>query len=80
MSIADSWNNELVEEFLNLNPRPTAEELMVVVHGEKIGFNSPTNQCKQKGYVQDPENLRKTKYDKDEFLRIIRLEGLNDGQ
>jgi len=40
--MADFWNNELAEKFLDLNPRPTIAELRRVVYppGLKIGLTS----------------------------------------
>jgi hypothetical protein len=39
-SIRNRWDSELAKKFLNLNPRPTAEELRLVLQGSSIGFNS----------------------------------------
>lgn len=63
----------MAEKFLNLNPRPTIEELRLIVHRSKIGFNSK-NPYKEEGYVPDPQNPRRWKKDTDEYQRIILLE------
>jgi hypothetical protein len=72
-SIKNYWNNELVEKFLNLNPRPTVEQLRLILHGSRIGFNS-RNPYKAQGFVPDPQNPSRMKYDKDEYLRILESE------
>ena len=72
-SILNCWDSELVERFLSLNPRPTIKELRLILQGSMIGFNSK-NQYKAQGFVSDPQNPRKLKYDTDEYQRIILLE------
>jgi len=71
--ILSCWDSELAERFLNLNPRPTVEELRLVLQGSRIGFNSE-NQFKAQGYVPDPQNPRRWKKDTDEYQRIILVE------
>jgi hypothetical protein len=68
--IANYWDSELAEKFLNLNPRPTVEQLRLILQWCRIGFNSK-NPYKAQGFVPDPQNPRRMKYDKDEYLRIL---------
>jgi hypothetical protein len=63
----------LAKKFLNLDPRPTLEELCLVLDGSRIGFNSK-DPYKAQGFVPDPQNPGKLKYDTKEYQRIILLE------
>jgi hypothetical protein len=71
--IQNCWDSELAEKFLNLNPRPTIEELRLVLKGSRIRFNFK-DPYKAQGFVPDPQNPRKMRYDTDEYQRIILLE------
>ena len=68
--IKNCWDSELVERFLALNPRPSVEELHLVLQGSRIGFNSKNPYVRQ-GFIPDPQNPRKMKYDKDKYRQII---------
>jgi hypothetical protein len=46
------------------------KELRLVLQGSEIGFNSK-NPYKAKGYVPDPLDPRRQKYDTVEYQRII---------
>ena len=70
LSIQNCWDNDLVEKFLNLNPRPTVEQLRLILQGSRIGFNSK-NPYKAQGFVPDPQDPRRMKYDTIEYQRII---------
>jgi hypothetical protein len=72
-AMENCWDSELAEKFLNLNPRPTIEELRLVLQGSRIGFNSK-DPYRAQGYVPDPQNPRKRKYDTKEYQRIILME------
>jgi hypothetical protein len=72
-SIRNRWDSELVKKFLSLNPRPTIEELRLVLQGSRIGFNSK-DPYRAQGYVPDPQIPKKRKYDTKEYQRIILLE------
>ncbi|MGH9974733.1 MAG: hypothetical protein ACRD8Z_02710 [Nitrososphaeraceae archaeon] len=69
-SMENCWDSELAEKFLNLNPLPTVEELSLVLQGSRIGFNS-RDPYKAQGFVPDPQNPRKLKYDTNEYQGII---------
>jgi hypothetical protein len=71
--MAGCWDSRLVERFLNLNPRPSTDELRLVLQGSRIGFNSK-NPYKAQGFVPDPQNPRKRRYDTGEYQKIILLE------
>jgi len=73
LAMANCWDNELAEKFLNLNPRPTIEELRLVLQGSRIGFNSK-DPFRAQGYVPDPQNPGKRKKDTKEYQRIILME------
>jgi hypothetical protein len=72
-SMENCWDSELAEKFLNLNPRPTVEELRLVLQGSRIGFNSK-DPYRAQGDVPDPQNPGKQKYDTKEYRRIILME------
>jgi hypothetical protein len=72
-SMETCWDSELAKKFLNLNPRPTIEELHLVLQGSRIGFNSK-DPYRAQGYVPDPQNPGKRKKDTEEYQRIILME------
>lgn len=74
-SVASYWNNNLVEKFLNMNPRPSIAELKRVVYppGLVIGLTSQ-NQTVRRGYVPDRQKPGWMKYDEREYLKTLRLE------
>jgi hypothetical protein len=69
-SILKCWDSDLVEKFLNLNPRPTVIELHLVLQGSEIGFNSK-NPYSAKGFFPDPQDPGRLKYDIGDYQRII---------
>ncbi|MGH9976836.1 MAG: hypothetical protein ACRD8Z_13535 [Nitrososphaeraceae archaeon] len=72
-SMENCWDGELAEKFLDLNPRPTVEELRLVLQGSRIGFNSKDS-YKAQGLVPDPLHPGKLKYNTKEYQRIILME------
>jgi hypothetical protein len=74
-SISECWDTELTERFLSLYPRPTVNELKQVVYLPRlvIGLTSE-NRYSWKGFVPSLENPGGWKYDKKEYLRILRSE------
>jgi hypothetical protein len=52
LSMENCWDIELAKKFLNLDPRPTLEELCLVLDGSRIGFNSK-DPYKAQGFVPD---------------------------
>jgi hypothetical protein len=77
-SIADCWSGELAEEFLNPDPRPTVAELEQVVNplplGVVIEYLTSQNQflrySSYVGYIPNPENPGRLKYDKAEYVKL----------
>jgi len=69
------WNDNLVEEFLNLDPRPSTAELKLIIcpHGLILGINS-RNKYSRKGYVPNPQRPGYMKYDEEEYLKIANKE------
>lgn len=53
--------NELCKEFLNVNPRPTIQELVQALH--PLGWDIH----KHRGYIKNPENVG--------YLKYVRKEG-----
>jgi hypothetical protein len=66
LAMENCWDNELAEKFLNLNPRSTVAELRLVLYGSRIGFNFK-DPYRAQGYVPNPQNPEKWKYDTDEI-------------
>lgn len=68
------WPNGLCKRFLSITPRPTIKELKQILHVPGgLGLNSQ-NQYRRRGYVPDPSRLGWMKYDKKEYLRLLKLE------
>jgi hypothetical protein len=58
------WPAGLCEEFLNLEPRPTIEELKQVVYSSPLGrHNNCSDFFKRRGYIPDPDKPGYLKYD-----------------
>jgi hypothetical protein len=71
------WPKGLSEKFLNINPRPTIEELKQVLFPPGgLGLSSQ-NLFRRRGYILDPEKPGWLKYDKKEYLRILKQEAQN---
>jgi hypothetical protein len=66
-----SWPQKLTEEFLNLDPSPTVPELQQVLISAKLGLNSQ-NQYGQRYRVPDPDKPGRFKYDKKEWVRLLK--------
>jgi hypothetical protein len=75
-SIADCWSDELTEKFLNLNPRPTITELGRVAEPPGLVIEALTsqNQYIHRGLVPNPEKPGWLKYDKEEYIKILKQE------
>jgi hypothetical protein len=74
-SIRGFWDNDLVDKFLSLRPRPTIAELRKVVYTPelKIGLTSQ-NQHRRRGYIPDPEKPGWLKYDRKKYIEILQWE------
>jgi len=75
-SISTCWDNELTEKFLGLYPRPTVDELrqVVLASGLAMGLTEYQKRYSWKGFVPSIEHPHAWKYDKKEYLRILRSE------
>ena len=72
--ITIDWPNGLCEKFLDINPRPTIEELKQVLYPPGgLGLTSQ-NQFTHIGYVPDPDRPGQWKYDKEEYLKALKRE------
>lgn len=74
----NKWPEDLAEKFLNLQPRPTIEELKQVVYPKGLALAplDSQNQYRLRGYVPDPDKPGWLKYDKEEYYRLRRQEAL----
>ena len=72
------WPNDLTEQFLNLNPRPTISELIQVVYPKGLILKpiDSQNQFSGRGYVPDPKMFGQLKYDPGEYVKLRRFEAL----
>jgi hypothetical protein len=67
------WPVGLSDKFLNLDPRPTVEELHRVLYGPEIALRLDSqNQCKRRGYVPDPTKPGWLKYNKEEYKKLLK--------
>jgi hypothetical protein len=67
------WHDGLSEKFLNLDPRPTVEELNRVLRGPEIALNlNSQNQNRRRGHVPDPNKPGRTKYDAEEYKKLLK--------
>ena len=71
-----NWQNGLIEQFLNLNPRPTVSELKQVVYPQGLLLRplDSQNQFDRIGYVPDPKKPSWHKYDPQKFIELRRHE------
>jgi hypothetical protein len=71
------WDNELVEEFLYLNPRPNLVELSQVFHLPKSVISvDPQSKFRLRGYVPDPVKPGWLKYDEAGYVEFLKSEAL----
>jgi len=71
-----SWQNGLIEQFLNLSPQPTVSELRQVVYPEGLMLRplNSQNQYDRIGYVPDPEEPELHTYNLQKFIELRRYE------
>ncbi len=70
-SLADCWDSELAEEFLNLNPRPTIAELKHALYGPDVILRlNSQNTARQ--YIPDLERPGHIKYDDKERIKFAK--------
>jgi hypothetical protein len=72
-----AWNDALVEDFLNVSPRPTIRELREVFQPSwsKISVDSQKWR-KYKGYVDDPDKQGWLKYDREKYKDLLKYEAV----
>src|SRR5215207_1125599 len=71
-----NWQDDLIEQFLNLNPRPTISELKQVVYPQGLLLRplDSQNQFDRIGYVPDLEELELHRYNPQKFIELRRHE------
>lgn len=71
------WNEQLTEQFLNLVPRPTTEELVNVIMPQGVGGTKSSDIFdKDFGYVPNPDEPGWLKYDAEEYRKILKQEAI----
>jgi len=73
-NIEIDWPKGLCEKFLDINPRPTIEELKQVLYTPGGLRLTSQNQDTHRGCVQDPDRPECMKYDKEEYLKLLKQE------
>ena len=68
------WPNGLCEKFLDIKPRPTIEELEQVLYPPGGLWLTSQNQFTRRGVVPDPDRPGQWKYDREEYLKILKQE------
>jgi hypothetical protein len=76
--VDDYLNHEVVTKFLNLDPRPTIEELRQVLFSPelKLGLNSQ-NQLRKEAWIPNPEKPGWFKRDRrpyHEYLKLVKAD------
>jgi hypothetical protein len=77
-SVDDYLNRKVVTKFLNLDPRPTIEELRQVLFSPelKLGLNSQ-NQLRKEAWIPNPEKPGWFKRDRrpyHEYLKLVKAD------
>jgi hypothetical protein len=68
------WPKGLCEKFLKINPRPTLEELNQVLYPPGGLWLTSQNQDTHRGYVPDQDRPGWNKYDREEYLKVLKQE------
>jgi hypothetical protein len=68
------WPKGLCEKFLKISPRPTIGELRQVLFPIGGLWLTSQNQDTGRGFVPDPDRPGWKKYDKEEYLKILKQE------
>ena len=71
------WPKGLCEKFLKINPRPTIGELRQVLFPIGGLWLTSQNQDTGRGFVPDPDRPGWMKYDREEYLKILKQEAQN---
>jgi hypothetical protein len=71
------WDDELVEDFLNVSPRPTIRELQEVFQPSWSKVNVDSQKWRRyKGYVDDPDKKGWLKYDREKYKNLLKYEAI----
>jgi hypothetical protein len=69
------WDDKLVEQFLNLSPRPSTSELEDIFNGPEFAIDVDSQRkFRSRGFVPNPEKPGWLKYDKDAYWELLRSE------
>lgn len=72
-----AWDDKLVEQFLNIVPRPTIKELAEVFQPSWSKVNVDSQKWRRyKGYIDDPDKQGWLKYDKEKYKKLLESEAL----
>ena len=71
-----NWSNELTDIFLNLNPRPTIQELKQVIYPAGLAIKplNSQNQLTNLGFVPDPNEKQALIHNPKEHVKLRREE------
>lgn len=69
------WDDKVVEQFLNLSPRPSMSQLVEVFDGREFIIDVDSRRkFRSRGFVPNPDKPGWLKYDKDAYLELLRSE------
>lgn len=69
------WDEKLVEQFLNLSPRPSTSELEDIFNGPEFAIDVDSQRkFRSRGFVPNPDKPGWLKYDKDAYLELLTSE------
>ena len=72
-----AWDDELVEKFLNISPRPTKTELAEVFQPSWSKVNVDSQKWRRyAGFVDDPDKQGWLKYDREKYKDLLKYEAL----
>jgi hypothetical protein len=70
MSSLIKWNPDVCEKFLNMDPRPTVEQLKRVVYSSPLRrYNNGSDVYRYRGWIPDPDKPGYLKYDKSPWIQ-----------
>jgi hypothetical protein len=69
------WDEKLVEQFLNLSPRPSTSELEGIFNGPEFVIDIDSKRkFRTRGFVPDREKPGWLKYDKEAYIELLKSE------
>ncbi len=69
------WDEKLVEQFLNLSPRPSTSELEDIFNGPEFAIDVDSKRkFRSRGFVPNPEKPGWLKYDKEAYKELLKSE------